>query len=144
MKKRLGMVLIAAGILAAVLTGCQMGSIEGTWTVTKLQLEDMNEPKKVDDVVDMLAEEYPEMDEEDRQEAHDMLAGIKLTFNDDGTMNMYHAGYGRNVNGTWTESDKNGAYIIHTDSEAAEVTLDGGELTMTDTEGENLLVFEKE
>lgn len=144
MKKRLVMVLMALGMIAVMLTGCQMGSIEGTWAVTKLQMEDMSEPKKVDDVLDMLAEEYPEMDEEDRQEARDMLAGIKLTFNDDGTMNMYHTGYGRNVNGTWTESDKNGVYIIHTDSEAAEVTLDGGELTLTDAEGANVLVFEKE
>src|SRR5699024_10190090 len=100
MKKRLVMVFMALGMMAAMLTGCQMGSIEGTWTVTKLQTEDMREPKEVEEVVDMLAEEYPEMDEEDRLEAHDMLAGIKMTFNDDGTVNIYHAGYGKNANGT--------------------------------------------
>ncbi len=32
MKKRLGMVFMALGMMAAMLTGCQMGSIEGTWT----------------------------------------------------------------------------------------------------------------
>ena len=144
MKKRLVMIFMTLGMLAGILTGCQMGSIEGTWTLTKLQTEDMSEPKEVDEVVDMLAEEYPEMDEEHRQEAHDMFAGIKITFNDDGTMSMYHTGYGKNANGTWTESDEKGVYIIHADSEAAEVTLDGGELTMEGTDGTSIYVFEKE
>ena len=125
MKKRLVMVFMALGMMAAMLTGCQMGSIEGTWTVTKLQTEDMSEPKEVDEVVDM-------------------LAGIKMTFNDDGTVNIYHTGYGKNENGTWTESDEKGVYVIHTDSEAAEVTLDGGELTLAGTDGASALVFEKE
>ena len=84
------------------------------------------------------------MDEEARQEAHDKLAGIKMTFNDDGTVNIYHTGYGKNENGTWTESDEKSVYVIHTDSEAAEVTLDGGELTLAGTDGASALVFEKE
>ena len=51
MKKRLVMVFMALGMMAAMLTGCQMGSIEGTWTVTKLQTGDMSEPKEVDEEI---------------------------------------------------------------------------------------------
>ena len=112
--------------------------------MTKLQTEDMSEPKEVDEVVDMLAEEYPKWMKRTDRKHMNTRSSVKITFNDDGTMSMYHTGYGKNANGTWTESDEKGVYIIHADSEAAEVTLDGGELTMEGTDGTSIYVFEKE
>ena len=133
--------IIGIGILAA--QGCGSTSIEGSWSITKLQMDGMDKPEKVEKVVKELAQNYEgEVSEEEIQQGVDMLSGIGLTFYENGSMSMSQSAYGMNVNGTWTEAGDN-VYAIQTPVENVDVTLDGKELIMEDVSSGNICVFEK-
>ena len=103
--------IIGIGILAA--QGCGSTSIEGSWSITKLQMDGMDKPEKVEKVVKELAQNYEgEVSEEEIQ------------------------------HGTWTEAGDN-VYAIQTPVENVDVTLDGKELIMEDVSSGNICVFEK-
>ena len=79
--------IIGIGILAA--QGCGSTSIEGSWSITKLQMDGMDKPEKVEKVVKELAQNYEgEVSEEEIQQGVDMLSGIGLTFYENGSMSI--------------------------------------------------------
>lgn len=133
--------VIGLGILA--FQGCGTTSIEGSWNVTKVQMDGMDKPKKLDDAVKEVAQNYGEdISEEELQQEAEILSGISLTFYENGSMNMSQGGYGISVNGTWRESGDD-VYTIHANSETTDVTLDGKELIMKDYSGDYIYIFEK-
>lgn len=131
------------GITAIALQGCGTESIEGSWKVSKIQMDGMDKPEKVEKAVKELSEQYENSTPEEIQESVDLVTGIGLSFYEDGTMTMSQSGYGLSVNGTWTETSDN-VYTINADYETTTVTLDGHELYMVDNSGENTYVFEKD
>lgn len=133
----------AVGIAAIILQGCGTGSIEGNWKATKIQMNGMDKPEKIEKAVNEFSTQYDNPTEEEIQESVDLITGIRLSFYEDGTMTMSQSGYGVSMNGTWTETTDND-YTINVNSEIMTVTLDGGELYMTDDSDENICVFEKE
>ena len=114
-----------AKITMAAIIGIGILAAQG---ITKLQMDGMDKPEKVEKVVKELAQNYEgEVSEEEIQQGVDMLSGIGLTFYENGSMSMSQSAYGLNVNGTWTEAGDN-VYAIQTPVENVDVTLDGKEL----------------
>ena len=68
------LILIAAAIFVIVFAGIGIRSllgngIEGTWTITKIKLDGMSRPEKIEDAVRDLAEKEGQTSEEEIQKA---------------------------------------------------------------------------
>lgn len=146
MKKKLLTTVLAIGVAAGVLAGCggekETTSVVGKWSLTKIQMEGMDEAKPVEEALQELADETGGVSEEEFNEALEMFTGMTLTINEDGTMEASLSAYGMTQEGTWEETGDNTYSLSPEDgSEALELTLDGDEL-IAEEAGEKI-IFEK-
>lgn len=141
MKKEFLAAAMVIGAAAALMSGCGKDKIVGEWTVSKIQLDGMTEPKPVEDVIREQAAQAPDATEEEIQQAFKMFEGIEMDFDEDGTVTVNHAGYGISGEGTWDKSS-DGTYSISGAGDYTELTLEGGELIQRES-GTEVLVYEK-
>lgn len=141
------LILIAAAIFVIVFAGIGIRSllgngIEGTWTITKIKLDGMSRPEKIEDAVRDLAEKEGQTSEEEIQKAMGMFTDFKMTIYENGTVVMQSSG--NSLTGNWVENGK-GNYIFKTENgEPANVTVKFGKMTILEDDGTEAVILEKE
>lgn len=140
MKKELLTAAMVIGAAAVIMGGCGKEKIVGEWKLSKVQIEGMEKPEPVEEVILEQAEQQ-NATEEEIQKAFEMFEGIKMDFDEDGTVIVSHGGYGISGEGSWSKNS-DGTYSVSGNGDYTELTMEGGELVQREGASE-VLIYEK-